>query len=68
MWVKLVDTDQPAPPDPGALTFLTMTTKPSSRAEFKSGEGGKAAVCVAVVGSHCGDGGGVKKDGIQDSQ
>jgi hypothetical protein len=39
--VKLVDADQPAPTDPAALTFLTMTTKPSFRAEFKAGEGGK---------------------------
>ncbi len=33
--------------DPAALTFLTMTTKPSFRAEFKSGEGGKTAVYMA---------------------
>ncbi|MFN0132240.1 MAG: hypothetical protein ACKVW3_06880 [Phycisphaerales bacterium] len=29
---------------PAALTFLTMTTKPSFRAEFNAGEGGKTAV------------------------
>jgi len=40
VWVKLVDADSPAPTDPAALTFLTMTTKPSFRAEFKAGEGG----------------------------
>jgi hypothetical protein len=33
--------------DPIALTFLTMTTRPSFRAEFKAGEGGKAAVSMA---------------------
>ncbi len=33
--------------DPAALTFLTMTTKPSFRAEFKAGEGGKTAVYMA---------------------
>ncbi len=33
--------------DPAALTFLTMTTRPSFRAEFKAGEGGKTAVYVA---------------------
>ena len=32
VWVKLVDADQPAPTDPAALTFLTMTTRPSFRA------------------------------------
>ena len=47
VWVKLVDADQPAPTDPAALTFLTMTTKPSFRAEFKAGEGGKTAVYMA---------------------
>ncbi len=40
VWVKLVDADQPAPTDPAALTFLTMTTKPSSHAA----NGGKSAV------------------------
>jgi hypothetical protein len=50
VWVKLVDADQPAPTDPAALTFLTMTTRPpptSFRAEFKSGDGGKTAVYMA---------------------
>lgn len=47
VWVKLVDADTPAPTDPAALTFLTMTTKPSFRAEFKAGEGGKTAVYMA---------------------
>ncbi len=47
VWVKLVDADQPAPTDPAALTFLTMTTRPSFRAEFKAGEGGKTAVYMA---------------------
>lgn len=47
VWVKLVDADQPAPTDPAALTFLTMTTKPSFRAEFKAGQGGKTAVYMA---------------------
>jgi len=36
-----------APTDPAALTFLTMTTRPSFRAEFKASEGGKTAVCMA---------------------
>jgi hypothetical protein len=36
-----------APTDPAALTFLTMTTRPSFRAEFKAGEGGKTAVYMA---------------------
>lgn len=47
VWVKLVDADQPAPTDPAALSFLTMTTKPSLRAEFKSGDGGKTAVYMS---------------------
>jgi hypothetical protein len=54
VWVKLVappTADQPAPTDPArdpsSFTFLTMTTKPSFRAEFKAGEGGKTAVSMA---------------------
>jgi hypothetical protein len=47
VWVKLVDADSPAPTDPAALTFLTMTTRPSFRADFKPGEGGKTAVSMA---------------------
>ena len=44
VWVQLVDADQPTPTDPNALSFLTMTTRPSFRAEFKAGDGGKTAV------------------------
>jgi len=40
VWVKLVDADQPAPTNPAALVFLTMTTRPTFRADFKPGEGG----------------------------
>lgn len=47
VWVKFVDADQPAPTDPAALTFLTMTTRPTLRAEFKPGDGGKTAVYMA---------------------
>jgi hypothetical protein len=39
--------DSPVPTDPAVLTFLTMTTRPSFRAEFKAGEGGKTAVYMA---------------------
>jgi hypothetical protein len=46
VWMKLVDGDQPAPADPAALLVLTMTTKPSFRAEIKTGEGDKAAVSM----------------------
>lgn len=56
--MKLVNADQPADSpvnaslgdparDPSSFTFLTMTTKPSFRAEFKAGEGGKTAVYMA---------------------
>ena len=34
------DADEPAPTNPAALVCLTMTTKPTFRAEFKPGEGG----------------------------
>ncbi|MBY0311380.1 MAG: hypothetical protein K2W85_04875 [Phycisphaerales bacterium] len=54
VWVKLVappNADTPAPTDPArdpsSFTFLTMTTRPSFRAEFKAGEGGKTAVYMA---------------------
>jgi len=59
---------------PAALVFLTMTTKPTFRTDFKPGEGGKiwgAAVYMArwintrregaVVGDCDGDGGGLKE-------
>ena len=46
VWVKLVDADQPAPTDPAALVFLTMAIKPSIRADFRSGDGGKTAVSM----------------------
>jgi hypothetical protein len=39
--------DAPAPTDPAALTFLTMTTKPSFRAEYAKAAGGKTAVYMA---------------------
>jgi len=71
VWVKLVDADQPAPTNPAALVFLTMTTKPTFRAEFKPGEGGTkwggrlhgpldqhTLGKSAVVGDYDGDGGG----------
>jgi hypothetical protein len=51
VWVILVDADQPAPTDPArvpsSFTFLTMTTRPSFRAEFKAGDAGKTAVDMA---------------------
>ena len=37
----------PAQIDPAACSFLTMTTRPSFRADFKPGEGGKTAVYMA---------------------
>jgi hypothetical protein len=43
----IVSDRQSAPTGPAALTFLTMTTRPSFRAEFKAGEGGKTAVYMA---------------------
>jgi hypothetical protein len=47
--------DTPAPTDPAALTFLTMTTKPSFRAEFKVGEWGKTAAHMARWANTRGD-------------
>jgi len=54
VWVKLVDADQPADSpilaslgNPASFGFLTMTTKPTFRADFKPGEGGKTAVYMA---------------------
>lgn len=39
-----MDADQPAPTDPAALSFLTMTTRPMVRIEFRAADGGEAAV------------------------
>ena len=50
VWGRLVDAHSPAPTDPGALTLLTMTTKPSFRAKFKAGDE-----------NHDGDGGGPRE-------
>jgi len=47
VWLTLIDAGQPAPTDPAALVFLTRTTKPTFRAEFKPGDGGKTAVYMA---------------------
>ena len=44
VWLTLIDAGQPAPTDPSALAFLTMAIKPSIRAGFRSGDGGKTAV------------------------
>jgi len=44
VWLTLIDAGQPAPTDPTALAFLTMAIKPSIRADFRSGDGGKTAV------------------------
>lgn len=44
VWVKLIDAGQPAPTDPNALSFLTMTTRPTLRTDFRAADGGKTAV------------------------
>ncbi len=44
VWLTLIGAGQPAPTDPSALAFLTMATKPSIRADFRAGDGGKTAV------------------------
>jgi len=44
VWVKLVDAGTPAPTDPAVLSFLTLTTRPTVRTEFKAHDGGKTAV------------------------
>ena len=49
VWVKLADADQPAPKNPATLVFLTMTTKPTFRAEFKPGKGGNVAVNLDLL-------------------
>jgi hypothetical protein len=36
----------PAPTDPDALTFLTMTTKPTFRPDVNEADGGNPAVCM----------------------
>jgi len=52
VWLTLIDAGQPAPTDPSALAFLTMATKPSIRADFKPGDGGKTAVYMARPPRH----------------
>ena len=44
VWVKLIDAGQPAPTDPSVLSFLTMTTRPTLRTDFRAADGGKTAV------------------------
>ena len=44
VWVKLVTPGEPAPTDPAALTFLTMTTKTAFATNYPAEAGGKAAV------------------------
>lgn len=44
VWVKLVNPDQPVPTDPKALSFLTLTTRPTLRTDFRAADGGKTAV------------------------
>jgi hypothetical protein len=44
VWVKLVDAGQPVPTDPNALSFLTLTTRPTLRTDFRAADGGKTAV------------------------
>ena len=38
---------RPTPTDPNARSFLTMTNRPSFRAEFRAGDGGKTAVYMS---------------------
>jgi hypothetical protein len=38
-----------SPGDPAALTFLTMTSRPRFRAEFKAGEAGTNFVCAPAA-------------------
>jgi hypothetical protein len=44
VWVKLMDSGQPVPTDPNALSFLTMTTRSTLRTDFRAADGGKSAV------------------------
>lgn len=44
-WLTLVNAHMPAPTDPAALRLLPMSAKPSFRAEFKAGEGGRMGAC-----------------------
>lgn len=44
VWVKLVDAGAPAPTDPSTLSFLTLTTRPTLRTDFRAEDGGKTAV------------------------
>lgn len=39
VWVKLVDAGQPVTTDPNALSFLTMTTRPTLRTDFPTAAG-----------------------------
>jgi hypothetical protein len=44
VWVKLIDAGSPVPTDPAALSFLTLTTRPTLRTDFRAADGGKTAV------------------------
>jgi len=47
--MKLADADQPAPKNPATLVFLTMTTKPTFRAELEPGECGNVAIDLDLL-------------------
>ena len=49
VYVKLIDADSPAPTDPAAFTFLTMTTKPGFRAEYARAAGETAVSMVRRI-------------------
>jgi hypothetical protein len=36
------------PIDPCALSFLTLTTRPTLRTDFRAADGGKTAVCMLL--------------------
>lgn len=44
VWVALVDAGGPVPTDPGSLSYLALATRPTLRATFPAGAGGKTAV------------------------
>ncbi len=63
VWVKLVDAGTPAPTDPAALSFLTLTSRPTARTEFRAMMAGRWGAAVYMLRWVNTGGGGARREG-----